>query len=154
MTYKGYDLKDTVFSIVAGFFALCVANLPTDTLAVCGNDCYASHSIGLLHYTAAAGLFLAFAYMSLFLFTKSAGTMTPEKKKRNVIYRVCGYTILVSLGLIVVHKSIGGIVPESIQPVFWLEAISLFAFGISWLVKGGTILRDKAVRGTTISTNA
>jgi hypothetical protein len=26
---------------------------------------------------------------------------------------------------------------------FWLESIILFLFGISWLVKGGAILRDQ-----------
>lgn len=28
------------------------------------------------------------------------------------------------------------------DPVFWLESVSLFAFGISWLVKGQLILKD------------
>jgi hypothetical protein len=30
------------------------------------------------------------------------------------------------------------------QPVFWLESISVVAFGISWLVKGEAILNDEA----------
>jgi hypothetical protein len=43
------------------------------------------------------------------------------------------------------------ILPESFRqqwgrarPVFWLESIALWAFGISWLVKGETILKDKS----------
>ncbi len=31
---------------------------------------------------------------------------------------------------------------ESFNPIFWLEAIALWAFGISWLTKGETILID------------
>jgi hypothetical protein len=29
------------------------------------------------------------------------------------------------------------------NPVFWLESIALWAFGISWIVKGEVILKDK-----------
>ena len=30
------------------------------------------------------------------------------------------------------------------NPVFWLESIAVFVFGVSWLTKGGGILADKA----------
>jgi hypothetical protein len=33
------------------------------------------------------------------------------------------------------------------HPVLWLEWIALFAFGISWLVKGEFALRDHTVYG-------
>ena len=29
-----------------------------------------------------------------------------------------------------------------LKPVFWLEALALWAFGISWFTKGETIFRD------------
>ena len=32
---------------------------------------------------------------------------------------------------------------ESYKPVFWLEAISIVAFGVSRLTKGEAILKDK-----------
>ena len=28
------------------------------------------------------------------------------------------------------------------HPIFWLESLTLAAFGISWLVKGETLLKD------------
>ena len=31
---------------------------------------------------------------------------------------------------------------SDIEPVFWLESLALWAFGISWLVKGGLLLKD------------
>ncbi len=33
---------------------------------------------------------------------------------------------------------------EAYDPVFWLEAIAIVAFGISWLIKGETLLKDEA----------
>jgi hypothetical protein len=30
----------------------------------------------------------------------------------------------------------------AIKPVFWLESLALWAFGISWFVKGETLWRD------------
>jgi hypothetical protein len=30
-----------------------------------------------------------------------------------------------------------------LRPVFWLEALALWAFGASWFVKGETILQDR-----------
>jgi hypothetical protein len=31
---------------------------------------------------------------------------------------------------------------ERLTPVFWLESVAVVAFGVSWLVKGETILKD------------
>jgi uncharacterized membrane protein len=32
---------------------------------------------------------------------------------------------------------------QALNPVFWLESIAVVAFGVSWLVKGEAILKDK-----------
>ena len=44
----------------------------------------------LLQHISAIIFFGLLAYNSFFLFTKSSGVMTDKKKKRNIIYRVCG----------------------------------------------------------------
>ena len=31
---------------------------------------------------------------------------------------------------------------DEIKPVFWLESIALWAFGISWFIKGETLVKD------------
>jgi hypothetical protein len=138
MTYKGFDHIDTIASIVAGICAVGVAFFPTNELAMCGTNEYIPAWVGNMHYAFAAVLFLTFAIMSLALFTKTdkTKTPTPEKHKRNAIYKVCGYVILLCVALMFVHKVIGSFLPQSMNPVFWLETISLFAFGTSWLVKG------------------
>jgi hypothetical protein len=36
---------------------------------------------------------------------------------------------------------------KSLKPVFWLETIALWAFGISWLTKGAVLFRDAKAEG-------
>ena len=31
----------------------------------------------------------------------------------------------------------------SLEPIFWLESVAIVAFGLSWLTKGETILKDE-----------
>ncbi|HXW45882.1 MAG TPA: hypothetical protein VEL03_13900 [Streptosporangiaceae bacterium] len=68
---------------------------------------------------------------------------TPEKKKRNIVYRTCGVTILACIVL----AAASNLLPQPIQsdlPWFFIfEALAVIAFGISWLVKGETLLRDR-----------
>ncbi|PYV16594.1 MAG: DUF998 domain-containing protein [Acidobacteria bacterium] len=141
MSTKGYDRKDKIAGILACVFAVGVAFFPT-------NPCtgVAQHKlIGALHLSFAALLFLTLAYFSLVLFTKTDPMKIPtrQKRQRNAVYRICGYTILVCIFLIVVGK-LPGIEThvEWLTPVFWLESIAVLAFGVSWLIKGETILKD------------
>ena len=34
---------------------------------------------------------------------------------------------------------------EKYYPVFWLESVALWSFGVSWFVKGNTILKDTVI---------
>ena len=85
---------------------------------------------GWIHNISAVIFFLLLAYNSLFLFTKSSGEMTEKKKKRNIIFKVCGIGMVISLVCIV---------PFSIFDVWggtWLvEMFALAFFGVSWLTK-------------------
>jgi len=91
-------------------------------------------------------LFLTLTFFSLFLFTRTSGNPTPQKLQRNMVYRVCGIIMLAAILLVpILH-----FLPESwtagimqLDPVFWLEAIAVVAFGLSWLTKGEAILSDK-----------
>jgi len=63
------------------------------------------------------------------------------KKLRNAIYRTSGWIIFLCIGLIVAEaiytaltgKRFGGWVELNLT--FWLEAVALWAFGATWLVK-------------------
>jgi len=85
---------------------------------------------GWIHNISAVIFFLLLAYNSLFLFTKSSGEMTEKKKKRNIIFKICGIGMVISLVCIV---------PFSIFDVWggtWLvEMFALAFFGVSWLTK-------------------
>lgn len=157
ISYKGYDRRDVMASSVAGFSAVLIALFPTnmETLvpAVMEIDNCVLFSLpengvrSAIHYGSAALFFLTLAYMSLFLFTKSKDGMTREKIIRNRIFRVCGIIILVSIVLIAVF----GIFEKRLtdlsgyKPVFWLEWAALMAFGISWLIKGKVMLKDRII---------
>ena len=69
----------------------------------------------------------------------------PRKKVRDAIYRACGFTILSC----VVLAALSNLLPPSVKAdwplLFIFEALAVFAFGVSWFVKGQTlrlILKD------------
>ncbi|MBQ9494173.1 MAG: hypothetical protein IJR50_00870 [Treponema sp.] len=83
------------------------------------------------------------AVNSIFIFTLTDKTkpQTANKKKRNLIYIICGCVILAMMLFLLIIT----LKPNLIQftgIVFVLESICLVAFGISWLVKGETIFKD------------
>lgn len=148
-TYKGYDKKDNLLCNVAGIAALLIAFCPTyaHPLTNCMNESMLTNQsalMGKIHLAAAATFFILIIQISMFQFTKGS-SKTPEKKMRNLIYRGCGMVIFISLLIIALYflyleKEYPFL--TKYKPVFWLETIALFAFGISWLVKGDTLFKD------------
>lgn len=142
LSYKGYDKQDDIVCTIAGIFGFGICLFPCATegliirwpelaeLTRVGTFQIIPAVSGWLHNICAFGFFGLLAYNSLFLFTKSSGNMTAEKKKRNVIFRVCGIGMILSF-LAIIPVSIfewwGG--------VWIVEAIALAFFGISWLTK-------------------
>jgi hypothetical protein len=145
MSYRGYDRRDAIAGRFAFVCALGVAFFPTSPLPVATAD---QKLIGGIHLTFAALLFLTLAYFSIKLFTETDPNKTPTRQKlqRNVVYRVSGYIMLACIALIVVAAlpPIKAMV-EQLKPRFWLEAIAIVAFGISWLTKGEAILKDQEI---------
>lgn len=139
ISYRGYDKQDDIVCTLAGIFALCICIFP------CSNDkMYMMEYIpdivgtfqlprvvsGWIHNISAIIFFLLLAYNSLFLFTKSSGEMTEKKKKRNLIFKICGIGMVAAMVCII---------PLSIFEVWggtwWVEMIALAFFGVSWLTK-------------------
>lgn len=145
ISYKGYDKHDDIICTLAGLFALCIClfpcatedlivhwpalNLPT----VVGTFQLPENISSIVHNISAIVFFGLLAYNSFFLFTKSSGEMTDKKRKRNMIYRICGIGMIASFVFIV---------PVSIFEIWggiWIiEAVALAFFGISWLTKADT----------------
>ncbi|MFB0944960.1 MAG: hypothetical protein QMB24_02195 [Spirosomataceae bacterium] len=149
-TYNGYDRRDKIAAQIGSVCALGVAFFPTSVLIplpTCNIlPITVSPVIGTLHLIFATFFFINLAYFSLFLFTESAGEMTPEKMKRNLIYRICGIIMVACIVFIAVYvffleKQLTNLSKYDI--VFYLESIALWAFAASWLVKGEMFVADR-----------
>jgi len=130
--YRGYDRADAWTGRFAGTCAVAVALFPN------------TGGTKVVHFTAAALFFLALAGFSFFLFTKSSEPKDERpagKRRRNAVYRACGIGIVVCIGLILAYKGVEGDIAwlDTIGPVFWLEALAVWLFGASWLVKGDAL---------------
>ena len=143
---------DKISSNLAAFFALCVALFPMNVYPshyYC-NILYRSISSwrNYVHYGSAGAFFLTLAAMSYFLFTKTKdddkANMTPQKIKRNKLYRICAVIMCVAIVLIgSLNIKVIGNALEPYKPIFVLETIALWAFGLSWLTKGEFLLKDR-----------
>jgi len=142
LSYRGYEHRDDLAGDLACAFALGVALCPTTPDV---NAAPRDKVLGGLHVVFAAAFFSTLAYFSLVLFRKTDPSRAPtlQKLRRNVVYTLCGYTILACIALI----GVMGLLPADspvmeLHPVFWLEATAIVAFGVSWLIKGETMLKD------------
>ena len=119
--------------VLAAILALGVAFFP-----VTGNDFEKT-----VHFISAIGFLVVMASFALWLFTKGDEPFTDRKKIRNMIYRVSGVTILVCVILILVYSLFfDDTSVADIKPIFWLESLALWAFGIAWFIKGRTLWQD------------
>ncbi|MBC7868452.1 MAG: hypothetical protein H7X88_13035 [Gloeobacteraceae cyanobacterium ES-bin-316] len=159
LVYKGKDRLDFYLSSLAGLSALCVLLFPTNNIVEATNAAHHTHPYAvtilkvsdtrmIFHFIAAAIFLLSLAAMSFFLFTKSdkpKELRTREKKIRNRIYRTTA--VIMVLAIAVIFSSIW----DLIDPVFynkyaltfWMEAIAVWSFGISWLIKGKMMMKDE-----------
>jgi len=132
-TYRGYDFRDAITGNLAGLFGLAVVFLPA-------SDTW----IGTIHEIVALLFFFTLAYFSIFLFTRGTGFPTRRKRRRNQIYRTCGYIMVTCTVLASVYTAFPRLqlLYSDYHPVFWFETIGLWAFGFAWLTKGKVLLRD------------
>jgi len=156
--YRGHDWRDNLVGYLGCIFALGLAFLPC-SISTPDQSCLVGVSeqnplMGKLHNMSALLYFIILIVYSLFLFPKTHMDMVTgekmfmgrQKKKRNVVYYICGSIMTASLLLIIAYMWIlKNSYPEleGLNPVFWLESIVLLSFGISWLTKGQLLFRDE-----------
>jgi len=158
MSYRGYQKRDEIAGRLACIFALGVALFPTarvrgtcDVVHLSRLDhggCDTTHAVSFFHATCATLLFLTLAYFSLFLFTETypgrEQEMTRRKRERNIVYYICGWIIVVSIvGILTLHVGLHISKFGPIPVLFGFKSVIVVAFGVSWLVKGEFILKDK-----------
>jgi hypothetical protein len=143
LSYRGYERVDSIAGKLAAAFAFGTALFPTSPVLTPTVD---QLLIAKLHSVFAVLFFLTLAFFALALFRKTDPTKppTPQKRIRNAIYTLSGFGILLCIMLAIILK----LLPAdsaifSLKPIFWLEALAIVFFGISWFVKGEAILKDE-----------
>lgn len=136
---KGEIIGDDWLATLAGTAAFVVAFFPNGA----GSDRasmmqlhFGAAAAETLHYLAAFVFFSSLAGFCLFKFAKTRSTW------RRKIYQACGATIIAMLILTMIavyfRKMTDGAahaIVESNNLIFWFEAIGIWAFALSWLVK-------------------
>lgn len=136
INYKGYERIDDITATIAGIFGILICLFPMthpdDPAILTGVLHLPSNISNIFHCIAAFAFFGTLAFMSFFLFTKTDGEITPQKRIKNIIYRVCGVGMLGAFLLMLLQFIPGFVCPN----LTWIvEAIALFFFGTSWIVK-------------------
>ena len=130
MCYEGYTKVDDILLTCSGIAGLCICLFPCAVSTVPGNVgtfLLDSGTSDIIHNISAIIFFGLLAYNSFFLFTKSSGEMTRNKKIRNIIYSVCGVGMLSSFSLL--------LLPYFPIKIWLVETIALSFFGVSFLTK-------------------
>ena len=103
ISYKGYTKVDDIILTLAGVCGLLICFCPCwDAAAglIVGTFSLPVNISATIHNISAIIFFGLLSYNSLFLFTKSSGEMTKNKKARNIIYRICGIGMIASFGIL------------------------------------------------------
>jgi hypothetical protein len=163
LSYKGYDApvgsrlrrllgRSTDFraSSVAGIGAIGVALFPTQSNSATLEQLIGNKSYAGVHVISAAVFFISLAYILIWRFTDHGPPNNQpsshveqciddrSRKRCNVIYVVCGCTILLSIALIGAGWLRMFVWQHS---VLVLETVAIWAFSIAWFLKGSDRLK-------------
>lgn len=127
--YMGYDKRDDILNTCAGIAGLGIILFPCwhGGMTIVGIFQLPMPISNIIHTAFAAIFFAILAVNSLWLFTKSNGELTRNKKIRNIIFKVCGVGMLLSLSIL--------LLPWFNIKIWLAETLALFFFSISWLTK-------------------
>lgn len=135
--YKGYDWRDALAGKLATLFGWLFAIVPQAT-SLAQFDLN-----GRYHFIFAAAFFAILIYFSGYLFTRTHSDKppTPQKKLRNLVYRICAVVMGVALAVGITLYFFPTY--AAYHPLFWGETLAIEAFGLSWFVKGAGLLSDE-----------
>lgn len=148
--YKGHGnplfwKNDELLTNLAGFMAIGVALIPVnpeyDHLKIYTLISFTYEWLGWVHYAFAALLFGIFSLLAINVFTigQNGDEEIPKSRlNENNIYRFCGFSIIILMLLVPVSENLRLFKYSTLV----LEAMSLFLFGIAWLIKGRALGDD------------
>jgi hypothetical protein len=136
--------SENFWSTAAGALAILVALFPTLPDQTVVQATATERQIATVHAISAVSLFVILALFCYFLFPRlSPGKeLTPEKLRRNKVYRTCGRVILAAVAIALLASFLPSDVYARWNPLLWCEAAAVWAFATGWFVKGETILTD------------
>lgn len=138
-SFKGENSFERKLTLLAGLCAALVAVAP----CACARP---ATLIAIFHFPAAAGVFAILGYFC-WRFRRTAMTKThkyPEAKNRVHVYTIC-LVGMIGCWLMAAAYAIAYLVADNALDkmfpnyVFWLEALGLVSFGVSWLAASRTI---------------
>lgn len=143
--YNGYSKREAWISKVGALAAVLAALNPT----AC--DTCVSDMKSYVHGIAAFVLFASIVYFCLGPFSKSAKDKKDkalqegkqkdanEAQQRLVVYKICGTVSGVCMLAAIAAKFIPVAAGRALYVTYWAEYVSMWAFGIAWLVAGRVI---------------
>jgi hypothetical protein len=127
--YRGYTWVDDLINTLTGIFGLGICLFPTSGGEGNIGTFQLPQSISsMIHNICAIGFFGLLAINVLFLFTKSSGEKTRNKRIRNGIYTCCGTGMVIAMAALI-------FLGEIWAGVWAVEAVALMFFGIAFLTK-------------------
>lgn len=148
LSYKGYDWRDRVCSIIQSITCIGIVIFPCATPGIpdrVGLFCLTPYVSNIIHCTMASILFITFAFNITFLFTLGDGEPTDRKKLRNKIYYICGavmFLFIINQAVYVKFDTFFFWHLPNWFPITWLnEFIMLESFGFAYIVKSRAIGR-------------
>ena len=166
ITYQGKSPWESRLSNLAGFLAIGIAAFPTAFSGFLPEKDGVNQYLQLLsdvrefwgsvHFGFAFALFTCFTIFCLHYFQKPdekyEGIDLVKFKRRKLLYKICGWAIIISIVLIALFNFI--IKPTKglfVYSTFIFETTALWAFGTAWLVKGSVVLKKLPVVKKIIS---
>ena len=148
ISYKGYSkdgdelINDDWLTNLAGVMALLVVLIPTScdesgsvTIErICTNENYPlfGHNDPITnnyHFIAAGVFIFLMGWMSFFKFSRGE----TKGSFRFILFKTCGILVWSAILCLAIYFYFDGNIENL---VFWMEALAIMSFGISWLIKG------------------
>lgn len=134
LAYNGHTNREAYAAKVAAICALLIALFPT--AKACGDP----SQTAAIHTVAAILMFSILAWFCFVPFRKNTKGKGGKKGARAKLYFACGSVIVICMAAGLVGKLVLSCEKAaSLDLIFWVEAISLGAFGVAWIVAGKVI---------------